>query len=59
MRTWIESIIALQGINIADLSPHISLDAVGLPSGFHPDPAGRQILDYAAQGHLIAQDAQR
>lgn len=77
VRTWIDSVISLQGIEIANLLPRISLDAVSLPGSFHPDPADRmivatarhhqatlvtadrQILDYAAQGHLIAQDAQR
>jgi PIN domain nuclease of toxin-antitoxin system len=77
VRTWIESVIGLQGIEIADLLPQISLDSVSLPGNFHADPADRmivatarhhqavlvtadrQILDYAAQGYLIAQDAQR
>ena len=77
VRTWIDNVIGLDGLEIAELLPHISLDAVSLPGSFHPDPtdrmivataryhqatlvtADRQILDYAAQGHLIAQDAQR
>lgn len=76
VRTWIDNVIGLDGLEIAELLPHISLDAVSLPGSFHPDPADRmivataryhqaklvtadrQILDYAAQGHLIAQDAQ-
>ena len=77
VRTWMDNVVSLRGIVIAELLPHISLDAVNLPGSFHPDPADRmiaatarhhqatlvtadlQILDYAAQGHLIAQDAQR
>jgi PIN domain nuclease of toxin-antitoxin system len=77
VRTWIGNVIALDGLEIAELLPHISLDAVSLPGSFHPDPADRmivataryhqarlvtadrQILGYAAQGHLIAQDAQK
>ena len=76
VRTWVDGVISLQGMETADLLPHISLDAVSLPGSFHPDPADRmivatarrhqatlitadrQILGYAAQGHLIAQDAQ-
>lgn len=77
VRTWIDGVICLPGIEIADLLPHISIDSGSLPGSFHPDPADRiivatarhyqatlitadwQILDYAAQGHLIAQDAQQ
>jgi PIN domain nuclease of toxin-antitoxin system len=77
VRTWIDVAVCLQGIEIADLLPHISIDSVSLPGSFHPDPADRmivatarhhraalitadrQILDYAAQGYLIAQDARK
>lgn len=77
VRTWIDKVSSLDGLAIADLLPHISLDAVSLPGSFHADPADRmivataryhqaqlvtadpQILSYAAQGHLIAQDAQK
>ena len=74
---WIERVLALPGIELAELAAPISLGAVNLPGTFHADPADRmiaatarhhqatlltadrQILDYAAQGHLIARDAQR
>ena len=77
VRSWIDNVLGLQGVEVAEMLPHISLDAVALPGSFHPDPADRmivatarfhqatlvtadrQILDYAAQGHLIAQDAQK
>jgi PIN domain nuclease of toxin-antitoxin system len=77
VRSWMDNILALQGIEVAELLSHISLDAVALPGNFHPDPADRMIvatarfhqatlitadrliLDYAIQGHLIAQDAQK
>lgn len=76
IRSWIERVLQLDGIELADLSPSISLDSVSLPGNFHPDPADRmivataryhqatlltadrQILAYAAAGHLIARDAQ-
>lgn len=77
VRTWIERVVNLEGVEVADLLPHISLDSVNLPGNFHADPADRmivataryhqatlvtadrQILSYAAQGHLTAQDAQQ
>lgn len=77
VRTWLDRVLRLPGIEIAELLPHISLDSVSLPGSFHSDPADRmiaaaarhhqavlitadrQILDYAKQGHLIAQDAQK
>ena len=75
VRNWMNAVLELQGVERAELLPHISIDAVGLPGDFHADPADRmiaatarfhqatlitadrQILDYAAQGYLIAQDA--
>jgi PIN domain nuclease of toxin-antitoxin system len=72
---WTHNVLQLQSIELGELLPHISIDAVGLPGSFHADPADRmivatarfyratlltadrQILDYADNGHLIAQDA--
>lgn len=77
IRSWVDRVLELQGIELAALLPQISLDAVALPGNFHADPADRmivatarfhgatlltadrQILDYAAQGHLIALDARK
>ena len=76
LNLWIDDVLSLPGLQLAELLPKISLDAVSLPGQFHPDPADRmivatarhhqatlltadrQILDYAAQGYLIANDAQ-
>jgi len=60
VRTWIDSVMTLPGIGIADLLPHISLDSVALPGSFHPDPADRMIVATARhhQAMLVTADRQ-
>lgn len=44
---WIESALALPGVNVIPIEPAIAIDSVRLPGNFHPDPADRFIISTA------------
>lgn len=60
IRTWMERILELDGIEVAPIAPSISLDAVNLPGSFHADPADRMIVATARhhQATLVTADRQ-
>lgn len=41
---WVETALAKSGINLAPLSPAISIESTNLPGIFHDDPADRMIV---------------
>jgi PIN domain nuclease of toxin-antitoxin system len=49
---WIDEVLALPGVVLADLEPKIAVDSVNLPGDFHNDPADRIIIA-TARHHKI------
>ena len=41
---WIDSALALPGLDLAPIEPSIAVDSVRLPGAFHADPADRLIV---------------
>lgn len=44
LRTWLNTILEVPGIDLMPIEPVIAVDSVRLPGAFHSDPADRLII---------------